>query len=248
MMLPPSEVGLPLAVRLGRAASALKASPLWNVTPSRRLKRQVSASICSQPVETVVGTIRRSSPDCQVRGSCRLARVMDAYSDPPMLRKELRFTGSSGTTRTMESWAVVTSSGSGVAVGAGVAVASGMGVAVGWPAAGAAGAAGSGSAAPPQATINRADNANSPASQVVRYLLGFIFPPLNWSPPAFCSGFGVPTPCPAPARRVKGRLSDSRVGACQNQHTSRCRAILPAPSIPPTDTCPVDALENPSLA
>ena len=60
-----------------------------------------------------------------------MARVIEAYREPPMLRKELRFTGSSGTTRTMESWAVAVSSGMGVAVGAGVAVASGMGVAVG---------------------------------------------------------------------------------------------------------------------
>ena len=170
-MLPPSDTTLPWEAKLGREASAFQASPLWNLTPWRRVNRQVSASICSQPVVALVGTIRRSSPDCQVSGSCRLARVTEAFREAPMLRKELRLTGSSGTTRVMESRAETTPEGSGVAVGAGVGVASGIGVAVACTAAGAVvGAAGTGvAAAPPQATSSNANKAAMAAGQVLRW-------------------------------------------------------------------------------
>src|SRR5918996_3436540 len=164
-MLSPSEAGLPWEAKLGRDAWALKGSPLWNLTPWRNWKRQVSASSCSHPVVALVGTMRRSSSDCQVRGSCRLCLVTEALREAPMVPKELRATGSSGSTKVMLSRAETIPEGKGVAVGAGVGVASGIGVAVACRArvaavVGGAVASGAGvAAAPPQATASVATSA-----------------------------------------------------------------------------------------
>ena len=161
--------------RLGTAAAAFQGSPLWNFTPSRSMKRQVSGSTCSQPVVALVGTIRRSSPDCQVNGSYRLARVTVAFNDAPIEPRELSWMGSSGNTMVMASRAEVTPSGTGVAVGAGVGVAYGIGVTVGANCSAAEGAVvasdgSDGAAAPPQATITTAISAAKTRKLVVSQL------------------------------------------------------------------------------
>src|SRR5918999_411745 len=161
-MLSPSEAGLPWEAKLGRDAWAFQASPLWNLTPWRNWKRQVSASICSQPVVALVGTMRRSSPDCQVNGSCRLCLVTEALREAPIVPKELTATGSSGSTRVMLSRAETIPEGKGVAVDAGVGVAPEIGVAVACRAGvatlvgGAVVSGTGGAAAPPQATASTA--------------------------------------------------------------------------------------------
>ena len=119
-----------------------------------------------------MGTIRRSSPDCQVRGS-RRDRVIPWRRLAPVPMRVLSPVGSWTTTRVILSRADLMPAGKGVFVGAGVKVASGGGVLVGCSTlAGAVVAAMGaivGSAPPPQATSITVSKANTPATQRIQW-------------------------------------------------------------------------------
>jgi hypothetical protein len=108
----------------------------------------------------VVGTIRRSSADCQVSGSTRLSLMSGVVVPAPIGRRGFATTGSAPTTKVISSWAETVSLGPDVTVGCGTGVGVGAKVCSATDVVG--GDVGTGDArgvyvagaAPPQATAN----------------------------------------------------------------------------------------------
>ena len=178
------------------ACAESQGTPLWNLTPSRRLKRQRSGATCSQPSMWDKGTTSKVLLSIQVKGSPIISSHMVDWMLPRQpLPENPTASGSSLLTITTVSLAL-TAAGTSVAAMASVAWAWGTGVSfiagtagitfatVGVGAAGAAGA----SAPPPQATsaiVIRAirPNAQRPGCSLIEHFISDRSPPqgnISW--------------------------------------------------------------------
>ena len=97
---PPPMAGSPFKSRLNLTASASQTSPLWKVTPSRRVKRQVSGACWAQLSTPLSGTTSKLALSIQVKGSVAISSQIIEGTLPlqPSL-KVPREVGSSWVTR-----------------------------------------------------------------------------------------------------------------------------------------------------